>query len=726
MRRGGDKLRVAANGASIGAPDQKLSRSEAADEQWRIDTESILNRFSVNSLSISTLVKGANELKGVRFRVLNIFVITSMFLFSLGVILDDTKPRIYGVIPVVWFARRLGFTFYPPYLEFRPRNSPYVILQSYPPTLPSGVSTLEISSQSQTQYVRPKLLDLRWSSLSNLGEITLVSAHVGWFKNLLGVRGLPSTFVRTLKSSIGRYHRSWREYSLTPFGSIVLPYTRFESRPYRDWLVIERIEFVMWRIDSYRYMFDLLQFCGSVNLFIRKLESIPNTQAFQRRIDSRHLDSTNPHFHCARIDSNTFRIDSSKGSGNRLDSSRINSFASEKWFHLFKSPSFYVSSILVSPKVLATMSRCKTPVVKLKNVPSKDSPQLSQLPLRKWFANKELWEDYQSFYSKMPILPPRFLNEGLLLEDKYPEFWELLDHQGLRPLLFTRERYYPRMMAAVATTFRVHDGFKYTLDLDQLSSILGLRNSGVLFKGGSEVPKRLTSFDSEIAAQRLRVSRITGKKYSVSAMKTDHRLLQYMLSYIWLPRRGNHRVLTEEDLIILWAMVRKVTLNWSYLIARHLVNCTTSCLVNTGLGHGALWTKIFEHLGVDLSGEEAVLVDDKNAMTTRHLNKMGTGPKAAAERNEDASEGSSHPQNVGSSTHFSPEFMESFTQGMQSLHSSWSKGVQGMDQRLDGYESRLSNLTKEIQELGNDMHRFFSRAAQSENQGPQDGASDQE
>ncbi|MED6213900.1 hypothetical protein PIB30_097829 [Stylosanthes scabra] len=390
------------------------------------------------------------------------------------------------------------------------------------------------------------------------------------------------------------------------------------------------------------------------------------------------------------------------------------------------------------------MSRRKTPAVKLKNVPSKDPPQLSQLPLRKWFTNKELWEDYQSFYSKMPILPPRFLSEGLLPEDKHPEFWELLDHQGLRPLLFTRERYYLRMMAAVATTLRIHDGiydsegdgefrlwfwlagFKYTLDLGQLSSILGLRNSGVLFKGGSEVPKRLASFDSETVGQRLRVSRITGKKYSVSAMKMDHRLLQYMLSYIWLPRRGNHGVLTEEDLIILWAMVRKVTFNWPYLIARHLVNCTTSCLVNTGLGHGALWTKIFEHLGVDLSGEEAVLVDDKNAITTRHLNKMGRAPKAAAEENEDAGEGSSHPQNVGSSTHFPPEFMELFTQGMQSFSSSLSENVQGMHQRFDGCESRLSIHDKEIQEFGNDMSRFFSRAAQSEDQGHQDDAPGQE
>ncbi|MED6189438.1 hypothetical protein PIB30_096010 [Stylosanthes scabra] len=298
------------------------------------------------------------------------------------------------------------------------------------------------------------------------------------------------------------------------------------------------------------------------------------------------------------------------------------------------------------------MSRRKTPAVKLKNVPSKDPPLLSQLPLRKWFANKEIWEDYQSFYSKMPILPPRFLSEGLLPEDKYPEFWELLDHQVLRPLLFARERYYPRMMAVAATTLRLHDGiydsegngefrlwvrlagFKYTLDLDQFSSILDLRNTGILFKGGSVVPKRLTSFDSETATQWLRVSRITGKKYSISAMKTDHRLLQYMLSYIWLPRRGNHGVLTEEDLIILWAIVQKVTLNWLYLIAQHLVYSTASSL-NTGLGHGALWTKIFEDLGVDLSGEEAVLVDDNNAITSHHLNKMGRGPKAAAEENED-------------------------------------------------------------------------------------------
>ncbi|MED6187440.1 hypothetical protein PIB30_076479 [Stylosanthes scabra] len=122
------------------------------------------------------------------------------------------------------------------------------------------------------------------------------------------------------------------------------------------------------------------------------------------------------------------------------------------------SPQVSKPLLLFNSSVVATMSRRKTPAVKNKSAPRKDPPQFSQLPLRKWFPIKEVWEDYQNVYSKMLILPPRFLSEGLLPEDKYPELWELVDFQGLRPLLFTQERYYPRMMAAVAATLRIHDG----------------------------------------------------------------------------------------------------------------------------------------------------------------------------------------------------------------------------------------------------------------------------
>ncbi|MED6177785.1 hypothetical protein PIB30_101361, partial [Stylosanthes scabra] len=60
--------------------------------------------------------------------------------------------------------------------------------------------------------------------------------------------------------------------------------------------------------------------------------------------------------------------------------------------------------------------------------------------------------------------------------------------------------------------------------------------------------------------------------------------------------------------------------------------------VEAGLGHGMLWTKIFEHFGIDRSGEDVIPIDDGNAITSRHLNKMGRGPKAAIEEDEAADE----------------------------------------------------------------------------------------
>ncbi|MED6214100.1 hypothetical protein PIB30_099736 [Stylosanthes scabra] len=99
----------------------------------------------------------------------------------------------------------------------------------------------------------------------------------------------------------------------------------------------------------------------------------------------------------------------------------------------------------------------KTPANKHESASRNDPPPpLSQVPLRKWFSSKEVWEDFQQFYSKMPILKPRYLTEGLISEDKYPVFWRLLDIQGLRPLLFLQEWYYPRLMAVVATTLRIY------------------------------------------------------------------------------------------------------------------------------------------------------------------------------------------------------------------------------------------------------------------------------
>ncbi|MED6153354.1 hypothetical protein PIB30_101168 [Stylosanthes scabra] len=338
---------------------------------------------------------------------------------------------------------------------------------------------------------------------------------------------------------------------------------------------------------------------------------------------------------------------------------------------------------------------CNTPATRRSR--NTQPPPLSKIPLRQWFSKEELWRNFQDHFTKKPILKPRYLSEGLILEDRYPVFWRLIEKQHLRGLLSFRESYYPRLMAAVATTLRIENkldedgdgefhlvfklaGVKYALDLDKMASIWGLRNEGVLYNGGGNPHEYMGRYYHERAIQMLQLTGLSGGKYSMRNSTMDHRLLHFMISYVLLPRKGNHRTVNEGDLIILCAKADGVALNWPFLIAYELYYYTIR-QVESGLGHGMLWTKVFEYLGIDLSGEEAVPVGEDNAITQRQLNQMrrnlnvagaGVGNVADEAGDEDI------PQQpvVGSAQQFPPELMESFSQGIQSFRSAWGENSQ--------------------------------------------------
>ncbi|MED6216841.1 hypothetical protein PIB30_011743 [Stylosanthes scabra] len=137
------------------------------------------------------------------------------------------------------------------------------------------------------------------------------------------------------------------------------------------------------------------------------------------------------------------------------------SFLSSRWYT--RSIPWKFILVMASGTKRVITSRRKTPVHKRASTSSDDPPlPLSQVPLRRWFAKKGQWDAFKNIYSKMPIIKPRYLIERLLSEDKYPDFLRLLNIQGLRPLLFLKERYYPRLMAAIAATIHNND----TLDKD--------------------------------------------------------------------------------------------------------------------------------------------------------------------------------------------------------------------------------------------------------------------
>ncbi|MED6202024.1 hypothetical protein PIB30_101279 [Stylosanthes scabra] len=367
------------------------------------------------------------------------------------------------------------------------------------------------------------------------------------------------------------------------------------------------------------------------------------------------------------------------------------------------------------------MSRHKSTAHESAINPSDNPPlSLSRLPLRKWFNSKEILKSYLDIFSKLSVLKPKYLSEGLLLEDKYEVFWKLFD------------QYYPRMMRVVATSLWLADklndagegefylrfwigGVTYTITLEELASLWGLPNDGIQFKGGHLRPKEYNHWSGKHSQSVLDVSYIGRGKYSVGEMSTDHRLLHYMLSYLWLPRKGNHGALTEEDVFIMRAMVEETELNWPYLLTYRLMHYASSSL-EPSLGHDMLWTKIFEHFGFDLSDEEEVIyVTEENAITSRSLNKMGRGIVVDRKGKKNKAVAENAPSQSGTSldSQITPELMEKFAEKMHTISVDWDKKMERVDKRLKVIESRIASQAEEFQSLEASMNTHFSQSTQS-------------
>ncbi|MED6223449.1 hypothetical protein PIB30_074056 [Stylosanthes scabra] len=244
-------------------------------------------------------------------------------------------------------------------------------------------------------------------------------------------------------------------------------------------------------------------------------------------------------------------------------------------------------------------------------------PRLSQMPVNRWFENDNERNAYDERLSMIEILPPKYIGEGVLPEGKYPEFWRLIDIQGLRPFLLMSES---EGRSSFWFAFRL-GGRTYQFPLSVLATGWGLENKCATFKGGSIPHRSWGEFDKLEAARELRLEMSASGKYVISRMSTDHRLLLYVLSYILLPRKRNQSTVNEEDRLILWAMAKGKQIHWPYLLANQMLKFSQGT-ADSYLGHAHLWTRIFEVAGIDMSREETETPGKANVNTTKNINLM--------------------------------------------------------------------------------------------------------
>ncbi|MED6114651.1 hypothetical protein PIB30_082444 [Stylosanthes scabra] len=95
-------------------------------------------------------------------------------------------------------------------------------------------------------------------------------------------------------------------------------------------------------------------------------------------------------------------------------------------------------------------------------------PPLSDTPEEDWFEEESKKKAYFNRLSQIKILLPRYVEDDAIPEDKYPNFWRLIDVQGVvcvsfaikvfrTAVIIVELRYFSRFAAAAFATVAVED-----------------------------------------------------------------------------------------------------------------------------------------------------------------------------------------------------------------------------------------------------------------------------
>ncbi|MED6177299.1 hypothetical protein PIB30_096905 [Stylosanthes scabra] len=350
------------------------------------------------------------------------------------------------------------------------------------------------------------------------------------------------------------------------------------------------------------------------------------------------------------------------------------------------------------------MSHVKQAGKRARTDPNAPQPplRLSQTPVERWFEKDDERTAYDERLSRMEILPPKYIGDGVL-----PAFIREDEDEG----------------EEFALGFRL-GGREFKFTLATLATAWGLKDEGDIFKSGNYLLGTWDEFSKATTVRELRLEYAAPGKYTVSRMSTDHRLLLYVLSYVLLPRKSNHGTATEEHLLILWAIVNEKQIHWPYLMAHRMIRYSQGKATSfLGLTH--LWTGLFEMGPLDLSRKKVVNPGSANIITSKNINQMrknlvdqanaveGVGEEAAG----DMPMPDTQPQpTVGTSSQVptetdvplqdQSEVIEFMRNGFEGMRVMLSGMFTGLSDHIDCLDAHMTSQDADIRGLWDEFRSF--------------------
>ncbi|MED6187399.1 hypothetical protein PIB30_076070 [Stylosanthes scabra] len=269
------------------------------------------------------------------------------------------------------------------------------------------------------------------------------------------------------------------------------------------------------------------------------------------------------------------------------------------------------------------MGRTKNTAKRARQGETSMEQPLQDHPIARFFTNLVEFNNYLIKFAPRKEITPRYLSMSLLDSQNSHNVCRILSRQRLDEFMTLRDRFYPDLIAIAYSTMIIASNeenpsqftinfsmgnTKYALNVVEFCHLTHLNWEGTLFKSGDNLPSDW-HFNRIEARHYFNLDPNSGNKIPIKPMSDE---------------THNHGVVMDDDLVILWAMVHNLEINWSYFIVQHMKKIQEGS-TTLGLAYVILWTKIFKYLNIDLSNSIEKGLKETNCINLATLHKMGRG-----------------------------------------------------------------------------------------------------
>ncbi|XLS52169.1 hypothetical protein HN51_012846 [Arachis hypogaea] len=268
--------------------------------------------------------------------------------------------------------------------------------------------------------------------------------------------------------------------------------------------------------------------------------------------------------------------------------------------------------------------------------------------MARWLPSQRALKNYVEKFESRPIVPPRYITAEFLQDRHFNLVLNALQTQHLVDFVQTRDEYYPHLVRAVYSTLNYvvpepdEEGEvmpliefdlgkqHYRVTLQELAEQWSLVYHGAKFTGGIAADEEWGKYNGLVGLQSLQYENPqmdARGNISCSGLGIEPHILMYLFSYMLIPRKHNHGILFNEDILVLWAMVTGKEINWPYFMVHHMLEMKKG-KSSVSLGYACHWTKIFKWLGIDLTEEKSVVLTNVAKIDDSTLRQMGRDPDA--------------------------------------------------------------------------------------------------